>query len=149
MDNTSPNIPRKIKGGKGMMNGKETGIAFSSDYQPSNEVKKAGHQKKKLLKDILTTPLSSSPEWDKWIELTALYLQKDKAEISISDVMDYRIAQKAIQKQDVFAYQAVKDRAFGKPENKTTLANDAENPITPLQPDQVSVFLAEIRKSKG
>ena len=101
---------------------------------------------KKLLKDILTTPLNHSPEWDKWITLTAKYLQKDPKEITISDVMDLRMAQKAIQKSDVFAYQALKDRAFGKPESKTTLANDQDHPVTPLNIEQVNVLIEAIKK---
>jgi hypothetical protein len=148
MDKTTSNKPQLIKGGPGMMKGKETGVPFTKDNQPSNEAKKEGQQRKKLLKDVLNAALNPKGEHAKMIAACAEYLEKDAGSVTLADLMHFRQAQKAISKQDTFAYQAVMDRAYGKPENKTTLANDVDNPITPLQPDQVSLFLAEIRKTR-
>ena len=147
MDESTANKPQKIIGGKGKMNGTQTGPAFSSTYQPTPEAKSKGQQKKKLLKDILSAALDPNGEHAKMIVACAAYMEKEPTEITLADLMHFRIAQKAVQKQDVFAYQAVMDRAFGKPENKTTLANDENNPITPLSSDQVNNLLSEIRKA--
>lgn len=129
--------------------GPDTGKKYSAEYQPAPEAKSAGKQKKKLLKDVLNAALNPKGEHAKMIAACAEYMEKDAGEITLADLMHFRQAQKAISKQDTFAYQAVMDRAYGKPENKTTLANDAENPITPLQPDQVSILIAEIKKTRG
>ena len=128
--------------------GPDTGKKFNKDYQPDPERVKEGKAKKKLLKDILNTPLDGNGVHAKMIKLAAAYLQKDPSEITLAEIMHFRITQKAIQKQDVFAYQAVQDRAFGKPESKTTLANDENNPITPLSGDQVDRLLTEIKKAQ-
>ena len=144
MNSNSSDNPRPKKN---LMNGKETGVPFSADNQPPGELKSKGHQKKKLLKDILSAALDPNGEHAKMIVACAAYMEKEPTEITLADLMHFRIAQKAVQKQDVFAYQAVMDRAFGKPENKTTLANDENNPITPLSSDQVNNLLTEIRKA--
>ena len=141
-------IPQKRNGGKGKLKGAKDGVPFTSENQPTGEQKSAGKQKKKLLKDILNSPLDANGVHAKMIKLTAAYLQKEPDEITLAEIMHFRIAQKAIQKQDVFAYQAVQDRAFGKPESKTTLANDENNPITPLSGDQVDRLLTEIKKAQ-
>lgn len=137
--------PRKK--GKAVM-GPNTGRKYSAEHQPTPEQKSAGHQKKKLLKDILNAALDPNGVHADMIAKCAEYLGKDIGDVSLAELMHYRIAQKAIQKQDVFAYQAVMDRGFGKPENKTTLANDENNPITPLDGAAVDKLIDAIKKGQ-
>lgn len=90
---------------------------FSKTNQPSNEAKKAGHTRRRLLKDILniTTGAKFEGSAKDYRFLTAKYLGIPENQVSIRMVMDFRQIEKAILKGDTQAYNALMDRGYGKP----------------------------------
>lgn len=101
--------------GNGAMNGNHTGKPFSKDNQPSPEAKSAGKLKGKRGQELARALLAiHAPESDHRAACAA-YLNIPDDEITIEMMMVYRQAQKALDGQDTPAFNAVTDRAFGKP----------------------------------
>ena len=136
-------IPR-LPNGKPVM-GPNTGVKFSSTYQASPEAKSKGLLKRRIFKELMDQPLIKNDQNSKLIELAASYLQIPEDQITWPDIMHVAQIRKAVRKADTFAYVAVMDRIAGKPASKMTLANDENNPITPLDANQVQEFLSKIK----
>jgi ribosomal 50S subunit-associated protein YjgA (DUF615 family) len=92
----------------------ENGKKFSKDYQPSGENKSKGKAKSRLLKDLLEMAFVGA-KGAKLRKAAAAYMNLPEETITLEDMMHYRQIEKAISKSNTFAYQAVLDRAYGKP----------------------------------
>lgn len=97
---------------------------FTSENQPSNELKKKGHAKRRLLKDLLEMAFTG-PKGGKLKKAAATYLGIPEEELTVEDMMHFRQIERAIGKQNTFAYMAVMDRAFGKPKGQ----GDEDTPL--------------------
>lgn len=125
--------------------GPHIGRQFSKDYQPTKEQRSAGQIKRRIFKEMMSQPLVKNESNKKYIEMAAKYLQIPEDEITWPDIMHFAQIRKAVSKADTFAYVAVMDRIEGKPVSKMTLANDEDNPITPLDQNQVNDILIRIK----
>lgn len=115
---------KKIVGGPGKMNGKETGIPFGILKQPTPEQKKAGWAKKKrgqeLAKAILDMAFKGQDNSQLKKQAAAYFGVKEK-NITVEMMLLFRQAEKAIQKADTNAFNAVMDRTFGKPKQESVV----------------------------
>lgn len=91
---------------------------FSKENQPSAEAKRKGWAKKRvgrdLAKAILELGFHGGLE-SKMADSISEYFGVEKSELTIEMVALFRQAQKAIQKADTFAFNAIMDRAHGRP----------------------------------
>ena len=97
------------------------GVKFSKDNQPSGEAKSAGKIKKKKGMELAKAVLELSFKGMKNSALkkaAAEYYGIDESEITVEMMLLFRQAEKAIQKADTFAFNAVMDRAHGKPKQE-------------------------------
>lgn len=126
----TPTKPRK-KGGKGLLKGKEDGIPFSAENQPSPDAKKAGWAKKlrgqELAKAVLELAFKGKANAETKKE-AAEYYGIDTSEITVEMMLLFRQAEKAIDSSDTQAFNSIMDRAFGKPKEKIEAKTD--NKIT-------------------
>ena len=114
--------PVKKSVGKNGVPTPKTPKPFSKTHQPSNAVKQAGWDRKKLLKDMLgLTTNGKFPDKKDYRKLASQYLGINEEDVTIKMVMDFKQIEKAITKGDTFAYVAVNDRAFGKPTQEIQL----------------------------
>lgn len=129
---------RKIQGGKGMMNGNETGIPFSKDNQPDPKKKSEGARRHWALRDLLSKVTGQKFEGSTKVyrDLCAVYFQIPKEDVTVKMIMDFRQIEKAILKGDTRAYEAVHDRAFGKPMTEQPPIVD-----TPVDTDERAKFI--------
>lgn len=131
VENTEQTPKRK---GKGAMNGNETGRSFTSENQPSPEAKSEGMKRhwstKKMLEAVAGKFSDSQTDFAK---LTADYYGVTLEQVTVKMIMDFRQLEKAIKKGDTRAYEAVNDRAFGKPRNEGW---DAPPPQAEEAPDR-------------
>ncbi len=119
MATKKPETPKKLrpKSGKGAMNGNKTGKSFAVQKQPTPEAKSAGWKKKRLLKDLLELTTRSMFEGSQkdYTKITATYFGIPEEDVSVEIIMQYRQIEKAIMKGDTIAFNAIMDRAYGKP----------------------------------
>lgn len=94
------------------------GKTFSKEYQPSGEAKSAGHRKKRMLKELLEATFIG-PKRSKVKMKAAEYLGVDPESLTVEDLLHFKQIEIAISKGNTFAYQAVMDRAYGKPTQPT------------------------------
>ena len=124
MESEESSKKSKRNGGHVMLRGAVDGVPFSSDNQPSGELKSEGKRKARLLKDLLAITVSKkigTNEEKEWVRLAAKYFQIPEDEIDIQQLLHFRQIQRALTKSDTYAYTAVMDRAFGKPKQQTEL----------------------------
>jgi len=86
---------------------------FTSERQPSPEAKSKGKKKQLFLKDIASQIVGGQAVED--VKPIAEYLGIPESQIDIETLMHLKQMQKAIEKGDTKAYQAVLDRLKGKP----------------------------------
>ena len=94
---------------------------FSTKNQPSSEAKKAGWAKKKRAMELAKAVLDLQFKGMKNGELkkmAAEYFGVQSKDITVEMMLLFRQAEKAIQKADTHAFNAIMDRAFGKPKEK-------------------------------
>lgn len=93
---------------------------FTKDNQPSSEAKKAGWQKRKILKQLLelSTGATFNNSTTDYRQLAANYFGIEPEEVTVETVMTFRQIEKAIMKADTPAFIAVMDRAHGKPKGE-------------------------------
>jgi hypothetical protein len=101
------------------------GKKFSKDNQPLPEAKSAGKMKKKkgmeLAKAVLDLTFKGMKD-SALKKAAAEYYGIDESEITVEMMLLFRQAEKAIQKADTLAFNAIMDRAHGKP--KQDLSHD-------------------------
>lgn len=94
---------------------------FTKKNQPTSEQKKAGWAKKKRAQDLAKAVLDLSFKGMKDSLLkkqAAEYFGVPEKELTVEMMLLFRQAEKAIQKADTPAFNAIMDRAFGKPKEK-------------------------------
>jgi hypothetical protein len=103
---------------KGPMNGKETGIPFGEQKQPSSEAKKAGWARRnrgiELVKNILSLKFKGAKDSDLRKKI-AQYFGVPENDITVEDMMIFRQSEKAIKNADTNAFKAIMERGFGAP----------------------------------
>ena len=87
----------------------------------SGEARRAKKQRKLILKDILELTLN-----EKVAAKIAKAYGVDAKDISLEAAMDFMQVNKAIESKDTQAYNAVKDRAYGKPTQEIKQHNTHE-----------------------
>lgn len=112
----SDKAPTKIEGGKGKMNG-NTGKKFSKDYQPDPKKVSEGLKRHFAIRDMLSIVTGQKFEGSTKVyrDLCAAYLGINAADVTIRMIMDFRQIEKGILKGDTRAYEAIMNRAYGKP----------------------------------
>jgi hypothetical protein len=103
--------------------GKQLGpYRFSSENQPSAEAKSRGHQKSfrsaLLVRAVLEKKVitgKGSRKFAKIRKQAAAWFQIEESEIDFEVLMIYVMVERAIELRDVQAFNAVMDRAYGKP----------------------------------
>jgi len=123
--NNPAEIPPKRKPGKNAMNGKYTGKSFTKEYRPDPEKVKAGVLKAKRARELASAILNLSFKGaNKQLKkATAAYYGIPESEITVEMMMLFQQTKKAIQDSDTFAFNAVMDRAHGKPSQSVELSN--------------------------
>jgi len=122
------NSASKPRGGnKGIRpeDGKKT--QYSKDYQPPPENKSAGKRKRRMLRellDIVTNKKFNDKQKSEWHKLAAAYFGVPENEVTVELMMDFRQLEKAINTGATDAYNAVKDRVYGKPKQSIDLDAD-------------------------
>lgn len=109
------------KPGKGGVIPPDPKKPFSKENQPSAEAKKAGWAKKKRAQELAKAVLELSFKGMKDSKLkqqAAEYFGIPQKELTVEMMLLFRQAEKAIQKADTQAFNAIMDRAFGKPKEK-------------------------------
>jgi len=105
---------------------------FSSTNQPSAESKRRGQLKKKMAGDLAQAILHAAfvGAADEVLKkkMSEFFKVKEK-HITVEMMMNFRQIQKAISKGDTTAFQAVMDRAYGKP--KIMVENSGTLPMVP------------------
>lgn len=129
-ENINPE-PTPKRFGPGTMNGNETGRSFTSTNQPSSEAKSRGQKKRYGLKKLLdiTTPGRVGTNQINYAQLAADFYGIEIEDVTIRMIMDFRQIEKSVAKADTAAYEAIMNRAYGKPGQPLTGANN-----TPLMP---------------
>jgi hypothetical protein len=105
---------------------------FSKKYQPTPEAKKAGWAKKKRGYELVRAVLELSFKGMKGSEIkqkASEYFGVPQKNLTVEMLLHFRQAEKAIQKADTQAYNAVMDRAFGKPKEKLEHSGADGKPI--------------------
>lgn len=112
---------RPKKGGPGKNPVPTNGKKFSKTYQPGSEAVKAGIWRKKrgmeLAKAILELNFKGAENSD-LLRRASDYFKIPQKDITVEMMLLFRQAEKAIQKADTQAFNAVMDRTFGKPKEK-------------------------------
>lgn len=110
----------------------DTPKPFTPDNQPTPEQKKAGWLKKKRAQDLAKAVLEMKFVGSKDGGLkkeVAEFFGISEEEITVEIMMLFRQAEKAIKKFDTPAFNAVMDRAFGKPKEKLEHSGPDDGPI--------------------
>jgi hypothetical protein len=121
------------------------GKKFSKQYQPSGQAKAAGKLAKKRGHELAQAVLQVAFKGMKNSELkkmAAEYFGVDESEITVETMLLFRQAEKAIQKADTNAFNAIMNRAFGLPKQKTELTGEGGKDLIP----SVSLTSKQIQK---
>lgn len=117
-ENEQKNEQRLTSSGQPLFDGTE-GKRFTSENQPSPEAKSAGQRRYWTLKKLLNQPakglFSNNTDYN---QMAADYLGIPVEEVTIENVMQFRILERAIRNKDPKAYVALSDRVYGKPKQQ-------------------------------
>ena len=105
---------------------------FTTENQPSPEAKSNGWLKKKRAQELVKAMLELNFSGSKNAALkkeAADYFGIDAKEITIEMMLLFKQTKKAIDDSDTQAFNAVMDRAFGKPKEKLEHSGPDEGPI--------------------
>lgn len=105
---------------------------FSAENQPTPEQKKEGWLKKKRGPELAKAVLQLAFQGMKNSELkkqAAEYYGIEESELTVELMLLFRQAEKAIQKADTPAFNAVMDRSYGKPKEKLEHSGPDDGPI--------------------
>lgn len=124
----TPKNPPK-KGGKSSFRGKEDGIPFSKENQPTPQQKREGWAKRKrgaeLVKHILEQKFVGAKDGLLKKEI-AQYFGCPESEITNEMAMTFRQVQKSLSKVDTQAYNSVMNRGYGMPKQQTDITSDGK-----------------------
>ena len=138
---------RQKRGGPGQLRGAIDGKPFTSDQSHLTEAKKKAWAKKKLLKDLLgivtSGKLGNSTQDYRKLASDFFGIKEDKVDVKM--IMDFRQIEKAILKGDTLAYQAVMDRAYGKPKQVSEISGIDGKPIQTASVDLSKLSDEELR----
>lgn len=122
------------------MNGKETGVPFTKENQPSPEAKSMGWLKKnkgpELVKAIFDLAFQGNKR-NRLKKAAAQYYGLDEKEVAVEMMLVFRQIEKAIQKSNTQAFTAVMDRAYGKPKEKIDHTTGGKPISTPVDLSKV------------
>lgn len=122
--------------GRGKING-NSGKKYSKEYQPSAERKKAGWLKWKRGQDLVKAILTTTFNGVKGSELRKMcseYYNVPENKITVEMMLLFRQTEKAIQKADTPAFNAIMDRAHGKPSQNINF-KDESDPVVIILPN--------------
>lgn len=150
----SPNERGKFKGGKGAIRGAiDSGSPFSSTNQPSTESRRLGQFKRKRGQDLARAILELGFQGMKDSALkkaASEYYNIPEEEITVEMMMLFRQTEKAIQKADTGAFNAVMDRAHGKPKEKVEMTGkDGKDLYTEKSDDELKTMLQKLSNKLG
>jgi hypothetical protein len=137
---------------KNLMNGKETGVPFTSERQPSPEAKSAGWMRKlkgqQLARAVLELAFKGATD-SKIKQQATEYFGIPEDQLTVEMMLHFRQAEKAIQKADTQAYNAIMARADGLPKQQTELTGKDGEPLNqPLTDSQVDKIISALRETK-
>lgn len=94
-----------------------TGKKFSKDYQPDPKKVSEGVKRHYAIRDMLSLVTGEKFEGSTKVyrDLCAVYFGIKPEDVTVRMVMDFRQIEKGILKGDTRAYEAVMNRAYGKP----------------------------------
>lgn len=140
----------------------DTPTPFSKEYQPTPEAKRLGWLKKKRGPELAKAILDLAFHGMRDSELkkqAAQYYGIDQADVTVEMMLLFRQAEKAIQKADTQAFNAIMDRAFGKPKEKFEHSGPNDKPIEIETKDEIDYskiplklrieLLAHLRKNEN
>lgn len=109
---------------------------WSSTNQPSPEAKSRGAKKKRALRDLMqicTGSTFNDAQKVSFQKNAALYFGIPESKITIEMMMDFRQIEKAIMKADTYAYNSLKEWAYGSPKQliQNQLVDENGNPVKP------------------
>ena len=108
----------------------------------SAESRRAKKQRKLILQDILELKANKKVA-TKIAEVYGI----DATDISLEAAMDFMQVTKAIQSKDTQAYNAVKDRVYGKPKQEIQQSIDVASTPTTKSIEEVDALLEDIAKT--
>jgi hypothetical protein len=147
---TSTETSPKRKPGKGAMNGNSHGKGFTSKRQPTKEQLKAGWAKKRKAAELVKAIFELQFKGLKNSELkkmAAEYFGVNEEDITIEMMLIFRQTEKAIQKADTQAFNAVMNRAYGNKVDITTNDESINQPGTAI--DYANLSIEELEQLKA
>ena len=108
----------------------------------SVEARRKKKQRKLILKDILELKLN-----EKVASKIAKAYGVDAKDISLEAARDFMQVNKAIESKDTQAYNAVKDRVYGKPKQEIQQSIDVASTPTTKSIEEVEALLGDIAKT--
>ncbi len=108
----------------------------------SAEVRREKKKRKLILQDILELKLN-----EKVASKIAKAYGVDAKDISLEVAMDFMQVNKAIESKDTQAYNAVKDRVYGKPKQEIQQSIDVASTPTTNSIEEVEALLGDIAKT--
>tara|TARA_R110002020_G_scaffold303642_2_gene519067 strand:+ start:2289 stop:2726 length:438 start_codon:yes stop_codon:yes gene_type:complete len=108
----------------------------------SGQTRRKKKQRKLILKDILELKLN-----EKVASKIAKAYGVDAKDISLEAAMDFMQVNKAIESKDTQAYNAVKDRVYGKPKQEIQQSIDVASSPTTKSISEVEALLGDIAKT--
>lgn len=110
----------------------DTPKPFTAENQPSSDAKKEGWLRKKRAQELVKAMLELNFKGDKNTALkkeAAEYFGINAKEITVEMLLVYKQTKKAIEESDTQAFNAVMDRAYGKPKEKLEHSGVDDGPI--------------------
>lgn len=144
-DKTSRKPQRE--GGPGKLRGANDGVPFTKDNQPTPRAKKLGWMKKKRGQELVKAVLELSFKGQANTALkrkASAYFGIEEKNITVEMILVFKQAEKAIQKSDTYAFNAIMDRAFGKPKEKTEITTkDGKDLFSDKSDDELKALLKQ------
>jgi hypothetical protein len=122
----------------------QAGVKFTAENQPSSESKKKGWAKKKAGSDLAKALLGlkyNGPANSKLkAEIAAAFGVKEDA-ITVEMMMTLRQVEKSIAKNDTYAFNAIMDRAHGKPKQQMDITPVGNNALAGKTDEELAAIL--------